>query len=410
MKISSSVIKAAIANYRRRAIVVREIHSGIAESKRKWDLRHTVSTVALGAAITFFGFMGPDRIFESLPSQTPAELNKSPADFKSLSSDGPATVEKPTVLQNSSEANAARSGGGKTKMLFDLGFNIATLLLFVTSLLNLIFRWKEDHTAHFQGVVKLTQFVNWLDEIEICLDKDAEFSLLREIRLKYQVIVEQLPPNNRAEYLAAKDRLAKNGSSTQGQNMPSQAISPDYSKMLVDAIKGSVLHMKLLEVMRDIDHGLWLGGGAVRNLVWDTLTGRTNEFDDFDVVFYKETAGSIEDDRSEENAVETEIKKGISERLNVSVRNQARMHIETNEPPRTSLLDAIKNWPETATAVAVQLSPGGDIAVLAPHGLADLFNMVVVATPYHKAHPEKFLDRRSRKNWVNQWPEVQYRD
>lgn len=409
MKIPSSEIRTSISTYRRRAIVVREIHSGIAESKRKWDLRHTVSTVALGAAITFFGFMGPDRIFDSLPNQTKAEVNQISTDPKALSSSVDVLAEKSSSLQISTGTKATGSVGN-TKILFDLGFNIATLLLFVTSLLNLIFRWKEDHTAHFQGVVKLTQFVNWLDEVETCLGTDAECSLLREIRLRYQVIVEQLPPNNRADYLAAKGRLAQNGASIQTQSMPTQPIGSDYSKFLVDAVKDSVLHMKLLEAMKEIDPGLWLGGGALRNLVWDVLTGRSNEFEDFDVVFFKETNMSIEDERKEEDAVEMSLKRKISEKLNVSVRNQARMHTETNEPARTSLLDAISNWPETATAVAVQLSQAGDIVILAPHGLSDLFNMTIVATPYHKAHPAKFLDRRKKKNWVGRWPEVKYRD
>jgi len=41
-----------------------------------------------------------------------------------------------------------------------------------------------------------------------------------------------------------------------------------------------------------------------------------------------------------------------------------------------SLIEGVASWPEIAT-VAVTLTPSGSIEVIAPHGLDDLFDMVV---------------------------------
>ena len=59
---------AFLDDFRRRANVVREIQSGLAQTKRRWDIAHTILVVVLGAAITFLGFMGPDRILDAWPN------------------------------------------------------------------------------------------------------------------------------------------------------------------------------------------------------------------------------------------------------------------------------------------------------------------------------------------------------
>lgn len=258
MKVAVNQAKQTIADYRYRAQVVREIHSGTAEKKRKWDLAHTILTVVLGAAITFFGFMGTDKIWDSIfndPVTTPITQGVNQPITQGL--------ETPHAGKNQSSTPVLLR-----KNSVDLGFNVAALGLFIISLLNLVFRWKEEHTLHFQGVVKLTQFSNWLNEKEMSISDEVDLSVMREIRLKYQVIVEQLPPNNRKDYLAAKKRLAQKeqkNDSAKKQSVFATASNTDTeneAKIVVDFIKSSPVHMQVLAVLRGVDPNLWLGGGG----------------------------------------------------------------------------------------------------------------------------------------------------
>ena len=66
----------------------------------------------------------------------------------------------------------------------------------------------------------------------------------------------------------------------------------------------------------------------------------------------------------------------------------------------------IAHWPETATAVAARLDPGG-VEILAPHGLADLLALVARPTPAHRADPAAMLARIAAKSWLTRWPRLQ---
>ncbi|EAM1407083.1 nucleotidyltransferase family protein [Salmonella enterica] len=59
----------------------------------------------------------------------------------------------------------------------------------------------------------------------------------------------------------------------------------------------------------------------------------------------------------------------------VSKEKQARMHLRNGVAPNHCTEDAIQNWPETATVVAVMLNVNNQIDILAPYGLDDLFEL-----------------------------------
>jgi uncharacterized protein len=182
-----------------RAKVMREIQSGKAQFCRSADLWHTLAVLVLGALITFLGFTGTDRLSEIVDT-SPAV---STVEYR------PAATTTPNSITTTVAPVANPSPKLKWKPIFDFAFNIVALLLFVTSLLNLVFRWKEDHQALFQGVKRLTQYMHWLDEIKLRLDDEVDCWVAKEVRLKYQVIVEQLPPNSEKDYVEAKARLER---------------------------------------------------------------------------------------------------------------------------------------------------------------------------------------------------------
>jgi len=93
------------------------------------------------------------------------------------------------------------------------------------------------------------------------------------------------------------------------------------------------------------------------------------------------------------------------------VTNQAGVHLwferEFGHPlePLRSVDDAVATWPETATAVAVRLRNDGELYVIAPFGLMDLFEMVVRRNP-RIVSEATYSKRIESKKYVERWPHV----
>ena len=146
----------------------------------------------------------------------------------------------------------------------------------------------------------------------------------------------------------------------------------------------------------------WISAGAVRSLVWDHLHDRppSTDWADVDVLYFD--AGDT--GKAPEQAAEAKLNAAMPG-IPWEVRNQARMHLKTGRPPYRDTEDGLRNFAETPTAVALRMR-GTHIEVLAPHGLDDLFDMVV--RPVF-AEPEMavfYRDRMTAKNWPARWPKV----
>jgi hypothetical protein len=268
------------------------------------------------------------------------------------------------LAQSETSANADVEGGhggsgaaDQEKLRWDFWLNAAVEALFVISILNLIYRWKEDSTAHFQGVVRLTEYVNWLDELILLGTVNYEVALVKDIRSRYQSIVEMLPPNDDKDYERAKKKLGKQPDMPLRTSESRQDARDESSlrlRLVLDAVQNSPVIMAVLRAMEVTDSRLWLGGGAIRNCVWDELTGRSTVIDDFDIVYFD--VSNI--DPLKDMEIEQTVQGRLVSSVRVSVKNQARMYLVTGEPLRLSLEDAIANWPETATAIAAQRKLG----------------------------------------------------
>ena len=147
--------------------------------------------------------------------------------------------------------------------------------------------------------------------------------------------------------------------------------------------------------------GAWIGAGFVRNAVWDSLTGQRPDattLADIDVIHLD--AGRPESAR--DVAAEAAL-RAARRGLPWSVTNQARMAMRHGHAPYAGIEEAIAPWPETATAVAVRLV-GGALQVMAPHGLDDLFALVVRPSPAHAADARAVRARIAAKQWRARWP------
>jgi hypothetical protein len=168
-------------------------------------------------------------------------------------------------------------------------------------------------------------------------------------------------------------------------------------------ISGDPARWRLLEVVRFLRlPDCWIGGGFVRNAVWDCLHGRapSSLSGDVDVVWFDPGRTNPSEDREIEAAL-----RSLDASVAWSVKNQARMHLRNSDAPYISVTDAMRYWPETATAVAVKRSEQDHCEVAAPFGLDDLFGLIVRPTPGFAVDKRQLYDDRIRaKGWLETWP------
>lgn len=151
-----------------------------------------------------------------------------------------------------------------------------------------------------------------------------------------------------------------------------------------------------------------IGAGAVRNLVWDALHRHATPtaLADVDVAYFD--AADLSPARD----------AGLQQRLHAlapdtpwEVTNQAGVHLWFEQhfghpvAPLRSLAEAVASWPEYATAVALRLDAADRLHVLAPHGLDDLFAMVVRRNPA-RVSVQTYRERVAGKRYAQRWPQV----
>lgn len=162
--------------------------------------------------------------------------------------------------------------------------------------------------------------------------------------------------------------------------------------------------MAVLEAARDLALPNWaVGAGFLRSAVWDRLHGyaEPSPLSDIDLLFFDPADCSPAREASAETQLGARMTAGLWE-----VRNQARMHLIHDHSPYRSLEEGLSHWLETPTAVAVRLEADGALTVIAPFGLADLFDLQARPTPVGRARWDDYLARMRAKDWPRRWPRV----
>lgn len=185
--------------------------------------------------------------------------------------------------------------------------------------------------------------------------------------------------------------------------------SPSLQRQLVLHALDTPWFMQALVAVRELGLPSWcIGAGAVRNMVWDKLHGHStpSSLADIDVAHF--------DPHDLTARRDMELQARLIRRLPEvpwEVTNQAGVHqwFETSfghaVPPLHSLEEAVASWPEYATAVGVWLSDEGSIEVIAPHGLDDLFALVIRRNPV-RVSLDTYRQRVAQKNYTQRWPSV----
>lgn len=158
----------------------------------------------------------------------------------------------------------------------------------------------------------------------------------------------------------------------------------------------------VLDVVAALDlPDCWIGAGFVRNAVWDHLHQRsaTPVCGDVDVIWYDPDRAEAIYDRELEAQL-----RAWEPSIDWSVKNQARMHVRNGDAPYISATDAMRYWPETATAIAARRKTDS-CEIAAPLGLTDLFALVLRPTPRFRQDKRAIYEERIRsRSWCDAWP------
>lgn len=172
---------------------------------------------------------------------------------------------------------------------------------------------------------------------------------------------------------------------------------------IISILRADRLRWHLLGVVAALDlPDCWIGAGFIRNAVWDHLHQRppSPPDSDVDVIWYDPDRTDPALDRLHEVRL-----TAIEPSVVWSVKNQARMHLRNADPPYVSAVDAMRHWPETATAVAARRHGADLCEVAAPMGVDDLFGLILRPTSDFVELKRDVYDERLRsKKWRKHWP------
>ena len=183
---------------------------------------------------------------------------------------------------------------------------------------------------------------------------------------------------------------------------------PDAARLAALA-RATPWFMQALVQVRALGLREWcIGAGAVRNLVWDALHGHAepSALADVDVAYFDAADHSAARDASLQRELQARAPDTPWE-----VTNQAGVHLWFEQhfghpvAPLHSLAEAVASWPEYATATGLWLDEQDHVHVIAPHGLADLFAMVVRRNPA-RVSVETYRARIASKRYAQRWPRV----
>ena len=179
-----------------------------------------------------------------------------------------------------------------------------------------------------------------------------------------------------------------------------------YTLALKKLMMADPSRWEVLDIVRSLDLAdCWIGAGFVRDSVWDNLHERIpgGLTADIDVIWFD----SDDSNPAKDRALEVELYR-IRPDLNWSVKNQARMNERNGDADYRSVTDAMRFWPETATAVAVRRGSQDKFEIAAPFGLDDLFELRLTAAGRFASEKQSvFLERLEQKQWLQRYPKLQ---
>lgn len=179
----------------------------------------------------------------------------------------------------------------------------------------------------------------------------------------------------------------------------------ELQKRLITIIESEKWLIGILKEARGLNLPDWyIGAGAIRNTVWNHLHGKSGipPMGDIDLIYYD----YLDIEGKKEKKAEKILSKKLPE-FKWEVVNQAIAHrFNKGRTKATSSCNALSYWIETPTCIGVRLEKDNSFTLCAPHGLEDLFNLVVRPTSLDEQNLKIFIKRMKEKNWIKKWPNL----
>ena len=354
-----------VYEYKHKCLILKQIQSNKALFYKRCNAFQNIITILFSSFITFIGFSGVKNINET--------INK---------------------LFN------CNSG----EFYVQFVYNMLTFALFINVIFYLVFQIAQKQSNSEKAISSLASLIN---EIEDICRSTQSINAVDIIRYKYTTLIDTIPSNTDKEFEKAKKTFADKEIKVRS-SFVNEIYLETYSSQLV-FLKKSVLSNSVLEKILDIlekeDRRLYLGGGVIRNMIWDKLHGYKEQtpIDDIDVVYF--------DILHKDKIYDEEIEKRlftIMPNYKWSVKNQARMNSINNDEPYINIEDAVSKWPETASAIVMKKVSVDEYEVLAPHKLDDLFRLIVHPTPHFMNKIERYKQRVISHGWANKWKKLRF--
>ncbi|MEM0955121.1 MAG: nucleotidyltransferase family protein [Pseudomonadota bacterium] len=176
--------------------------------------------------------------------------------------------------------------------------------------------------------------------------------------------------------------------------------------LIADWLRLDPWRMDALRLAASLKLNDWcLAAGFVRNLVWDKVHSYavSTPLNDINLIYFDPVRDSSDSDK----AIESEL-RAIST-LPWSVKNQARMHLRNDDAPYFSTEHAMKHWVELETAIGARISSSGDLELVAPFGVAGLFDSTITINPNRRKTAD-FTHRIKSKRWLELGPSLEIID
>lgn len=154
--------------------------------------------------------------------------------------------------------------------------------------------------------------------------------------------------------------------------------------------------------------GWYLVAGCLYQTVWNVVTGQLPQAGilDYDLAYYDNSDRSWQ---AEDAVIQAGREIFADLPVPVQIRNQARVHLWYEQkfgvpcPPHESTEAAIDTFEATTACLGTRLQSNGRWRIYAPHGLADVFNLVARPNPV-LAPRHVYLAKVAR--WRQQWPSL----
>jgi hypothetical protein len=300
-----------------------------------------------------------------------------------------------------------------SSIILEFTFNILIFVLFLSTLMHLLFQFDNKQKDAEKSIILLSSLLNEIENHQKNSDETNQ-SYVSIIAEKYEQLIHTLPSNSDKEFLKAKKDLRDKETYKEKINNTFAYLSDcsslsekELQKILIKIIQSDEYTKHIIDFVydqsKDFYKDFYIGGGIIRNLVWDKQHHykiRT-PLDDIDIIYFDENNITKQAD----DAIEKKL-KSILPNIDWSVRNQARMHTINNDEKYTDIVDAVSKWPETASAILIKKDRFGKYKIIAPHGLKDLFMLYVRPTPAFENKIQRVVERSQCKKWKEKWPNL----